>query len=64
MTTHRGIRIIHKGKTTDFTNELSNLFMNYIEKKMNLDDNLSRAEFNIACKKIIMVKNNEPTFIF
>ena len=40
MTTHRGMRIIHKGKNTDWTDGLYHLVMDYLDKKMKLGSNL------------------------
>ena len=43
MTTHRGIRIIHRDKNTYWIYELSHLVMNYLENNMNLDDTMDRV---------------------
>ena len=41
--THRGIRIIHKGKNTDWPDQLSYMDISYIEKKINSDDTMPKV---------------------
>ena len=64
MTTHRGMRIIHKGKNTDWTDGLYHLVMDYFDKKMKLYDTMARLKFNNACKKINMIKNDDTAKFF
>ena len=64
MKTHRGKRIIHKGKFFYWPDGLSHMIMDYLEEKMKSDYTMYRVIFKSSQKKIIMDNNNDSTNIF
>ena len=64
MSTSRGMRTIHKGKSTDWPEGLAHKVMEYLHNKMMPEDTMSKVEFKNACTQIKMRKKDDPSKLF